>query len=77
MGINHLRDLQFQSVVFCTDLFGEGHLDRWADRVMTPGSIDGIMVNTLAQDARDVGFNSRPHVIFSTSTAPTTPVLRY
>ena len=58
MGHSYLKDLQFgdRSVVVCSDFSGKEPCGQVGiDRVMTPGSLGGIMVRTLARNARVVG----------------------
>ena len=43
------------SVVVCTDILGEeAHRQRVVGKVLTLGSLGGVMVSTLAQNARDI-----------------------
>ena len=44
------------------------------ERVMTPVSLDGIMVNALAQNGRDIGLIPTLGAIFPIFTTPTTLV---
>ena len=44
------------SVVVCTDLSGkEPHREVGVDTVVNAGLLGGVMVNTLSQNARDMG----------------------
>ena len=53
------------SEVFCTDLSGEvSHREVGMGSVLTSGSLCGVVVNTLAQNASDVGLNPALGAIF-------------
>ena len=53
------------SVLVCTDLSGkEPHRQVGMGRVMTSGSLGGVMLSTLAQNARDIGSMSTLGTIF-------------
>ena len=55
-------------VVGCTDLSGkEPHrqTDRCGDWVLTSGSLGGVMLRTLVQNARDVGSIPAPGALFA------------
>ena len=69
--IKRLRIPGATSVVDCTHFPGkELHRHVGMDRMVTSGSLDGGMVSTVAQNARDVGSIPILCAIFKTINGP-------
>ena len=70
MSLQAVKDIEFQgdecSIVY-TDL-SRKELYRQVVRMVTPGSLGGGMVSTLAWNARDVGSILAPRAIFPSTT---------